>query len=221
MRRNEAPAPYYPIFLDISRRKCVVAGGGAVALRKVKALIEHGASVEVISPDFCPELSQLGRDGTISLVKRNYAPGDLKGAFVVIAATDDGEINSRVAEEASTRNVLTNVVDDPQHSDFIVPSYLRRGQFIIAVSTGGMSPALARKVRTRLEDIFGTEYESLGPMIDQVRSELKQKGVTANGDAWQEALDLDLLLPMVKAGRTEEARGILLDRLESLAKYET
>jgi siroheme synthase-like protein len=149
---------------------------------------------------------------------RDYEGGDLQGAFIVIAATDDGEINHKVAEEAGERRILVNVVDDPEHSDFIVPSYFRRGALTIAVSTAGRSPALARKIRTKLEKEFGAEYASLALLIDEVRSELKRQGIKVNGDAWQEAIDLDLLSERLSAGQGEKARAILLSNLEKFRR---
>jgi siroheme synthase-like protein len=215
MKREDQVPAYYPVFLNISGRKCVVVGGGQVALRKVKALLEHGADVEVISPDLCPELVQFAGSGEIRVLAREYRAGDLKKAFVAIAATDDSEINQRVVAEARKGAVLVNVVDDAENSDFIVPSYLRRGEVTIAVSTSGRSPALARKIRTRLEKELGDEYASLIHLIGEVRAEVKQEGMKVDGDRWQKALDLDLLLELLSRGDEAEARAILLSNLKS------
>jgi siroheme synthase-like protein len=219
-RRNQVP-PYYPIFLNIRGKRCVVVGGGLVALRKVKALLEHEANVEVISPELCPELSQLAKSRAIQVLQKNYNGGDLQGAFIAIAATDDGEINNKVAEEARAKGVLVNVVDDSEHSDFIVPSQLRRGDITIAVSTAGKSPALARKIRTRLEKDFGTEYASLALLVDEVRSELKRQGIKINGYSWQEAIDLDVLIELLRTGQDEKAKATLLANLERLRQTKT
>ena len=214
-RVNQIP-PYYPIFLNIRGKRCVVVGGGPVALRKVKALLEHEASVEVISPELCPELSQLAKSRTIQVLQRNYNGGDLRGAFIAIAATDDGEINNKVAEEARAKGVLVNVVDDLEHSDFIVPSQFRRGDIAIAVSTAGKSPALARKIRAKLEKDFGAEYASLALLIGEVRSELKRQGIKVNGHSWQEAIDLDVLIELLRTGQSKKAKATLLVNLERL-----
>ena len=221
MKRGSQPSFYYPIFLDLSGRKCVVVGGGPVALRKAKALMEHGGNVQVISPDLCPELARMVEKGTIQVTQKGYESGGLEGAFIVIAATDDKEINSRVAREAGERGVLVNVVDDPKHSDFIVPSYLRRGPLTIAISTAGRSPALARKIRTLLEEEIGAEYASLALMIGEVRSELRERGIIVDGDSWQEAIDLDLLKGMLRAGQNKEAKATLLGNIERLRGTET
>jgi len=213
--RNQTP-PYYPIFLNISGKRCVVVGGGEVALRKVKALLEHEASVEVISPDLCPGLSQLAKSRAIQVLQRSYDGGDLQGAFIAIAATDDGKTNSQVVEEARAKGVLVNVVDDSEHSDFIVPSQFRRGDITIAVSTAGKSPALAHKIRARLEKDFGAEYASLAPLIGEVRAELKRQGIKASGHSWQEAIDLDVLIELLRAGQSKKAKATLLANLERL-----
>ncbi len=205
---------YYPVFLNVKGKKCVVVGGGQVALRKVRVMLEHGADVEVISPDLCPELAELAASGAIRALGRDYQAGDLKNAFVAIAATDHSEINRRVVAEARRKSVLVNVVDDAEISDFIVPSYLRRGEITIAVSTGGTSPALARKIRSRLEKELGDEYALLVGLIGEVRAELKQKKIEVDGDSWQEALDLDLLLDLVRKGETERAKAALLRNLK-------
>jgi siroheme synthase-like protein len=216
MKRGEPASPYYPILLNIQGRKCLVVGGGPVALRKVKALLEHGADVEVVSPTFCPELNQLATDGVIRAIQRDYKSEDLQHTFIAIAATDDAKTNERVAAEAKRRGVLVNVVDDPKNSDFIVPSYLKRGDVIIAVSTSGRSPALARKIRSELENDFKAEYEQLAVVADEVRSELKQQGITVSSDAWQEVLSLNSLMELLRQGKNQEAKEIMLTRLKTL-----
>jgi precorrin-2 dehydrogenase/sirohydrochlorin ferrochelatase len=202
------------MFLKIKGKKCVVVGGGEVARRKVRALLEYGASVEVISPEPCRELNKLVEMGKIKLLPRHYQPGDLQGAFLAIAATDDSQINRQVVKEAQDKAVLVNVADDAEDSDFILPSYLRRGALTIAVSTAGISPALARKIRTRLEKDFGDEYAALVNLVGEVRAELKRQGIELSGDDWQEALDLDFILDLLKKGEGEKARAALLENLK-------
>jgi len=216
MKRYDQISPYYPVFVNIQDRKCLVVGGGNVALRKVQSLLEHGANVEVVSPTLCPELSQMAGEGAIQALQRGYRAEDLQDALLAVAATDDAEINESVAAQARQRGVLVNVVDDPQHSDFIVPSYFSRGDVIVAVSTSGTSPALARKIRTRLEKDFGTEYAQLALLAKEVRSELRRQGVSISSDAWQEVLDLDPLVELLKYGKRREAREIMVERLKGL-----
>jgi siroheme synthase-like protein len=210
---KKASQEFYPMFLKISRKKCVVVGGGRVALRKVRALLEHGASVEVISPDPCPELSKLAESGKIKVLRRSYKAGDLQGAFLAIAASDDSDINRQVVKEAKAEAALVNAVDDAENSDFIVPSSVRRGDMTIAVSTAGRSPALARKIRTKLEKEFGAEYASLVRLIAEVRAELKRQKIRISADDWQEAIDLDLMIDLLQKGDEEKARATLLGNL--------
>lgn len=207
------PLAYYPSFLNIQGKRCVVVGGGKVALRKVKALLDCGANVTVVSPALHRDLAQLAEAGTISLIHRDYTPGDLKDAFLTIAATTESDTNQKIANEARRRKILVNVATSAEQSDFIVPSYLRRGDLTIAISTAGTSPALARKIRTRLEENFDEEYTSLVSLINEVRSELKQRGVTVSSSAWQKALDLDLLLRLLRNGQREKAKATLLGNL--------
>jgi siroheme synthase-like protein len=207
---------YYPMFLRISGKRCVVVGGGGVARRKVKTLLEHGASVEVISPDPCAELLELDKKGRIHILHRHYQSGDLQKAFLAIAASDSRPLNRQVAKEAKDKAVLVNVADDPKNSDFIVPSYLRRGTLSVAVSTDGVSPALARKIRARLEKYFGDEYAPLVRLVGEVRAEVRGRKI--NADDWQEALDLDLILDLLKKGEDKKAKAILLDRLARIRR---
>jgi len=206
-------ASYYPIFLNVNNRLCVVVGGGDVAERKVKTLIEQGAQVMLISQYLTKELEGLARQGAIQVMLRDYRPGDLMGAVIAVAATDNSQVNHQIAEDGRQWGVLVNVVDDPEASDFIMPSQFCRGDVVIAISTGGHSPALARKIRMELESYIGPEYDSLVQLLSQVRAELKKSGSSPTGDAWQKALDLETLLPLLRAGRVEEARKILLDKL--------
>lgn len=210
------PLAYYPSFLNIQGKRCVVVGGGKVALRKVKALLDCGATVTVVSRALHQDLAQLAEAGTISLIHRDYTPGDLKDAFIAIVATTETDTNKRVAGEAKRQGVLVNVVDDLEQSDFIVPACLRRGDLTIAISTAGRSPALARKIRARLEGDFGEEYTSLVSLINEVRTELKQRGVTVSSSAWQKALDVDWLLGLLRNSQREKAKATLLGNLETL-----
>jgi siroheme synthase-like protein len=213
--KNKKPKtfPYYPVFLRIHKKKCVVVGGGRVALRKVRMLLDCGGEVKVVSSTFHFNLLRLAENKTIRLIQRDYKPGDLTGAAIVIAATDKQEINRRVAEEAKRVGALVNVVDDPEPSSFILPSYFRKGGLTLAVSTGGTSPALARKIKTELQKNFGKEYATLLLLIGEVRSSLKKRGIRINAGRWQKALNLEPLLRWLRVGKLKKAKQILLDKL--------
>jgi precorrin-2 dehydrogenase/sirohydrochlorin ferrochelatase len=216
MKRYEQTSPFYPILINTRGKKCLVVGGGKVAFRKVQTLLEHGVDIEVISPTFCPELNQIAEDGAIKIHKKSYNAKDLKNAFITIAATDDVKTNEGIAADARRQRVLVNVVDDPNNSDFIVPSYFRRGDVIVAVSTSGQSPALARKIRSELEKVFKAEYAQLAIIANEIRSELKQQGVTVSSNAWQEVLNLNSLIELVRLGKNREAKEIMLNNLKIL-----
>lgn len=160
---------YFPVCLDIEKKMCLVIGGGRVAERKVKGLLEHGGKVRVISPDLTAELADLHAQGRMDWLARDYQEGDLQGAFLVIAATDDVSVQGRVHGEAEERNVLLNVADVPKWCNFILPATARRGDLGISVSTGGKSPALARRLRQELETLFGPEYELLTDILGCLR----------------------------------------------------
>lgn len=189
-----------------------------MALRKVKTLLEHKADIEVISPVLCSKLQELADNEQVHVIPRQYQKGDLRGATIVISATDNADINREVIKEARKNAILINVVDNPEESDFIVPSYLRQGDISVAISTGGRSPALARKIRTILERELGSEHSPLLDLIDEARAEVKSLRLNISGDAWQEALDLDLLNKTLKNDGKQAAKSVLLNRLRKAQK---
>ncbi len=213
MKKTGKSISYYPVFLNLRGKRCVVAGGGNVALRKVQSLLDCGADIQIIGSRVCAGLSSLAGTGKLSVNRKKYEKGDLDGAFAAIAATGDHALNRRIAMEAREKRVLVNVVDDPAACDFIVPSIMRRGDIAIAVSTGGSSPALARKLRSRLESEFGEEYAAISDLISEVRLELRDKGIKAAADKWQEAIDLDSLAGLLKKGSTAQAKALLKQKL--------
>lgn len=204
---------YYPVFLNLKGRTCLVVGGGEVAARKVSLLIESGARVKVVSPRLNNSIKSLGGQGDIEIEKRPFETGDLDGIFLAIAATSDKRINHQVAVESERRNILVNVVDTPSEGNFIVPSLIRQGELTIAISTGGKSPALARKMRQDIEKSFAPRYAILLDIASQVRRDLLSKGKHIAGEAWQASMDAELL-ELVDRGETEAARERLLTNLE-------
>ena len=203
---------YYPVFIDVSDRQCVVIGGGSIGEEKVHKLLDCGARLVVISPDVNAGVRELAGSGGVTWVQRDYEPGDLKGAFIAIAATDDNKVNRLIADEANERNVLLNVVDVTHLCTFIAPSVARRGDVTIATSTGGASPALARKFREELSGSRLLEYADLTPLLSEARAELKRLRVTVDPNHWQTCIT-ENLLDMVQAGKTEEAKNTLMSDL--------
>jgi precorrin-2 dehydrogenase/sirohydrochlorin ferrochelatase len=147
----------YPIFLDLSDRRCVVVGGGEVANRKARKLLQARARVVVVSPEVGAALESVA----VEVHRRPYREGDLEGAYLAFAATDSREVNAAVAREAKERGIPVNVADRPSEGDFALPSTLRRGKLQVAVSTGGASPTLARKIKDELEEVFGPEWAGI------------------------------------------------------------
>lgn len=207
---------YYPVFIDVNKRRCVIIGGGNIGQEKVEKLLECDADVFVISPEVNPNVEDLASSQQISWDKREYQQGDLEGAFIAIAATDDNTVNRQIAKEAEDRNVLLNVVDVTHLCTFIAPSVARRGEVTIATSTGGASPALARTFREKLTTSRILEYADLAPILAQARAELVQRGVQVVPDHWQIQIT-DGLLNLVQSNKSDEAYKILMDGLLSEA----
>lgn len=198
---------YYPVFWDISGKKCVVIGGGEVAARKVERLLECDAKVCVVSPALIPELTAMKAAGRIDHICDGYAGEYLYGATLVIGATDDEKINAAVSREAKTKGIPVNIVDDPQKCDFILPSLMERGDLTIACGTGGKSPALARRLREELEETYGEEYATLLNILGQLRNRMaKNAGL---GKSWFDQLMAAGLLEAIRAGKTERVQAIV------------
>jgi precorrin-2 dehydrogenase/sirohydrochlorin ferrochelatase len=172
---------YFPAFLDLRGRRCLVAGGSEVGERKARALLECGAHVIVVSPTLTPGLAALAEGGCIERRERMFRRSDLRGCALVIAATGERRVDEALAAMARRWRVLVNVVDRPAHCDFILPSVLRRGELQIAVSTGGRSPALAREIRRRLEGLFGPEYAELVRRVGADRRRARVAATTMAG----------------------------------------
>jgi precorrin-2 dehydrogenase / sirohydrochlorin ferrochelatase len=170
--RSYTKRSYYPLFLDITNKLCVVLGGGKVAERKVAMLLRYKARVKLISPEITKNLSKRAESGKIELVGREYREGDLDGATLVFAATDRKEINLKIKKEADSRALPINVVDDPTLCEFIVPSIVQRGPIAIAVSTSGTLPLLSKKLRREINDYLTEDYIKYARMIGKFRKTL-------------------------------------------------
>lgn len=208
----------YALFLTgLEQRSAIVVGGGAVAARKAQTLLEAGANLTVISPKINHEMERLGAEyPALNWVRRCYRKGDLDNAWVVIAATDSPDVNHQVYIDAEVHGCLVNVVDDPEHSNFILPAIVRRGEIQIAIGTGGGSPALARRLREKLEHAVGPEYGELAAILAELRPILIQRYPpgAARLDAALRLIDSNLLDIILTQGVTEAretARRMLLE----------
>ena len=210
-------AKYYPILLNIQDKKCLVVGGGNVAWRKVCSLKEAGARVTVVSPEFCPEM---GKETGIERIQQKYEEGFLHEVLVVIASTDDEEVNKKVYYDAVKRGILVNVVDRPEFCSFIVPATISRGDLNISISTGGASPALARNIRENLEKQFGDEYGEFAKLLSETRrkilSEISNESIRR--DILQRIAGLDMLEIIKQKGIAEAKKKILRIISEKIQK---
>jgi precorrin-2 dehydrogenase len=196
----------YPAILLLDGRLAVVIGGGHVAERKVRTLLEAGARVRVVADDPTRGIEGRAERNEIELLQRRYATGDLAGAAVAVAATDDEEVNRGVFAEATGLGIPVNVVDQVELCTFIAPSIVRRGDLVVAISTGGNAPALAVRIRERMEREFGEEYALFLSLMGELRASVKVPGdQDERAKAWYRVIDSDVM-DLVRAGDIESAR---------------
>ncbi|MBI3796074.1 MAG: bifunctional precorrin-2 dehydrogenase/sirohydrochlorin ferrochelatase [Deltaproteobacteria bacterium] len=205
---------YYPIFLDLQTRPCLVIGGGTVAERKVGSLLQANAQVTVISPTCTSQLGAWAANGMITLHQRLYCSGDLQDFSVVFAATNDEILHEKIAFEAKKAGILLNVVDRPALCSFIVPAIVSRGDLTLAISTGGTSPALAKKIRQTLEQHFGPEYDLALRLLARVRERVARTGLSAEErQRLFTALADSPLLDYLRERQTDKLNALLRETL--------
>jgi len=167
--RDMLATPFYIACLKLSGRRCLVVGGGGVGLEKVEGLLACDADVTLVAPEAVSELAALAAEGSIAWERRAYARADLEGTFLAIAATSDTDVNIAVYDDAEARAMLVNVVDVPPLCNFILPAVVRTGPLAIAISTAGASPALAKRMKREVAELFGAEYAQLAIMLNDAR----------------------------------------------------
>lgn len=198
-----------PLFVDVTGRRCVVVGGGTVGARRVRSLMDAGADVVVVAPHVLDDVLVARDAGALRLLRRAFEPADCDGAFLVIAATGDAEANAAVASAARERGILCNDATCPERGDAVAPSVLRRGDLLVAVTTGGVSPSLAARIRSELEAVYGPHYETLMVVLAEAR-ELARQTISDRGrrrvalEALARDSELDAL---VRGGRLEDSRA--------------
>jgi len=199
----------YPVSLLIEGRLCAVIGGGKVAERKVLSLLEAGAHVRVVSPEVTPGIAQLAEEGRVEWRQAVASETDIADAFLVIAATDDREMNARIAAAAKAAGKLVNAVDQPEDCNFFVPASVRRGPILLTVSTGGGAPALAKRLRESLEAQFGPAYGELAGLMDRIREDVIRSlpGQADRAAAWERILDSPVL-ELLRQGKRDEAERL-------------
>jgi precorrin-2 dehydrogenase/sirohydrochlorin ferrochelatase len=209
---------YYPVFLDVQDKPVVVVGGGHVALQKIGNLVESGAQVTLVSPELIPELKQYVDDGKVMHIKREYEDGDMEGYFLAFVATDDGAVNKVVADEARSRRIWVNAVDDVPNCDFIMPGIVQKGDLVVAISTSGLSPAMARKARENIEEFLGEEDAELLDLAGEIRRELNDRKIEVKGcercgrghlDVWNAALNAEVKKLVAEGDRAKAKERML------------
>ncbi|MDH4100348.1 MAG: bifunctional precorrin-2 dehydrogenase/sirohydrochlorin ferrochelatase [Nitrospirota bacterium] len=208
-RSSDSRKRYYPILLDLTDRQCLVVGGGNVAERKVKTLLQSAAVVTIVSPQCTESLSLLAGQGRITWHRRDFSPDDIGKSFLVIAATSDSAVNQAVYQAATSAGCLVNVIDNPELCNFIVPSVVERGDLMVAVSTSGASPALAKKVRLELEAMFGEEYteflEILAALRKRALGEIPEEGMRQ--ELFRRLVNSEIL-SLLREGRRDDAERL-------------
>lgn len=206
---------FLPVFLKLTSRPCLVVGGGDVAARKVALLLQAGALVTVISPTLTPALAALAKVGTLSYREATFSEADVVGFILAVAATDDEAVNKRVSISAQALGIPVNVVDDPALCSFIMPSIIDRSPLMVAISTGGASPVLARQLRARLESLIPSTYGRLAQIVDEFRG--KAKALLTDTQArrvfWEKMLS-GAMPEMVFAGQEQRARETIDQALQ-------
>ncbi len=207
---------YFPINIDIRNRQAVVIGGGRVAFRKITALHKADADVKVISPSITNEIEGLLSQGLLQWIEREYQSGDLDDAFLAFVAVDDRDVGRAVSIEATRLSIPLNVADIPDLCTFTIPSVAERGDLLIAVSTGGKCPALARHVRLEVEEKIDSAYATLLTILGEAREKLIDSGIGSDKcrDLLNNLID-SAMLAQIRSGQVADAEQIAKDAVEN------
>ncbi len=210
---------YYPVFMDIKDKSCLVVGGGSVGLRKAATLQKCGAKVKVISRQFSNKFNNI-QTVSINFKKKEYEKKDIKGMFFIFAATDNHDLNQTIKNDAARLNILCNIADSPDQSDFILPSIVDRGDLVLAVSTSGSSPAMAKKIRQELEHFFGPEYAQFLTLMGNIRKKilLSDHSPDNNRQVFHTLIDKGVL-ELIKNNDEKEIDSILRDVVGAKFSY--
>jgi siroheme synthase-like protein len=195
----------YPVNLLVTDRRCVVVGAGRIAARKIEALLDAGAHVTVVAPDVGETVRAWATEDRIELVERPFTEADVEGAWLVITATDDPEVNRAVFVAGEARRIFVNSADDPANCSFTLMSVVRRGDIVVSIGTNGRSPALATFLKDHVRDEMGPEYETLLELLSEAREEMRSGGRSSEDADWRAAIDSGIL-ELIREGRESEAR---------------
>ena len=213
------PRRYYPMFADLTGRDCVIVGGGLIAQRKATTLLRYGARLTVVSPRLTRRLAAYAKHGRIRHLARTFRSADLRGAWLVYAATDDARVNRAVQQSAQRRQLFANIVDQTPLCSFIAPAIAVHGSVTVAVSTGGASPSLAKRLRTDIERLLGREYAPLARLLRNLRGIAKRRLPSyQDRKVYFDRLLGGKVIPLIRAGHGEAAKRYALAVLEQEAK---
>jgi len=204
---------YYPVNLDIKGKNCLVVGGGTVGTRKIKTLLSCHARVTTISPLFTDDILKLDNPN-LTIHKRDYSSSDIEGMFIVICATDNSQLNLKIADDAKQKNILCNIIDNPSGCNFTLPSVIERGDLMVTVSTGGKSPLFAKKLKGELLEKFGPEYGDLLKVMGKIREKIvtESNNPEGNKELFERIIEGGLL-EMIKNRRVGDIDKLLLEIL--------
>lgn len=204
MTASRSTSGYYPLFLDVEGKEVVIVGGGAVSVRKAETMLAYGARVTVVAPEIAEELERL----PLQLARKRYDARDIENAVIVIATTDDPAVNEQIANDCRSRRILVNVADAPHLCDFIVPAVIERGSIRVAISTGGNSPALARRLKFDLQTAIGPEYAELSDLLGALREPAKSALPTDDDRRrFFDSVITSGILELLRDGRRDEAHA--------------
>lgn len=210
---------YLPLFTEIKDQAVLIVGGGDIALRKARLVTDAGANVTLVAPDFIDELQQMANDQRLTLTTATFSNEHLQTPILVIAATDDSAVNRAVSKAAKTRNILVNVVDDPDHSSFIFPAIIDRSPIMVAVSSGGAAPVLVRRLREKLEALLPQHLGSLASLVGRFRGKAKTAFSTLNQrrQFWEYVLNSPVV-SLLSQKKTEQAEKLMSEQLDNFAQ---
>ncbi|NBI28792.1 precorrin-2 dehydrogenase/sirohydrochlorin ferrochelatase family protein [Chengkuizengella marina] len=204
-----------PIMINVKQKECLVVGGGKIAERKISSLMDAMANIKVISPKVTVQIKHWHNEGKLQIYKKNYDVSQIGKPFLIIAATDQSQVNLQVYEDAKKRNILVSIVDRPDYSDFIFPASFKRGKLQIAVSTSGASPIVARTIKKDLEKQYGDDYEIYLDFLGEFRSFVKKTihDTKQRQALYKEIMDLDILR-LIRIGKFHSFQKELYKRLK-------
>ncbi|MCX6020372.1 MAG: bifunctional precorrin-2 dehydrogenase/sirohydrochlorin ferrochelatase [Chloroflexi bacterium] len=208
---------YYAAFLDLENKPVTVIGAGDIAEGKVRQLLPVGAQVTIIAPEVTEQVQRWADEGKITWLRRQYEPGDLNGAHFAIVGTDDVEVNHRAADEARAGRIMVNTVDDVAYCDFIAPAVVQRGDLIVAISTGGGSPAMARHMRDYMREAVPPWFADMLNVLSEVRIIVRGAGRRPDTELWQAGIDEDFK-ELIRSGQFETAKERMVTLLEQCGK---